>query len=132
MNACFGPSQPARGQIHVALLDGALHFIDSDTVRGETVRIHLNAHGILLRAENLHAGNAAHRSTSAARSSSPRIRSPCTTAASSELSAKYRIGCSDGFCLRDTMAAAASAAERPAQCRLDVLRGGIDVAVETN
>jgi hypothetical protein len=40
-------------------LNGALNFVDSDTMSHEPVWIRLDAYGIFLRAENLHAGNAA-------------------------------------------------------------------------
>ena len=55
----LGSVQPAGGQVHIALLHRALHFVDSDLMRCKLVRIGLNAHGVFLGAIYLHAGDAA-------------------------------------------------------------------------
>ena len=47
----------ARWQIHIAVRDSALHFVDADAARGELARIELNAHRVFLRAIDEHLGN---------------------------------------------------------------------------
>ena len=55
VNACLSPSSRPVGRLVLLRGDGALHFVDADAAGGQLVGIHLHAHGVLLRAENLHA-----------------------------------------------------------------------------
>ena len=51
-----------RGQVDVRLRDGLLHLVDADAERGQLARIELDAHRVLLRAEDLDLRHAAdHR-----------------------------------------------------------------------
>ena len=50
--------QHARGQVDVALGDGAGHLVDAEALRGQRLRVHLDADGVLLRAVDLHLGHA--------------------------------------------------------------------------
>ena len=59
MNACLSPSSRPVGRLVLLRLDGALHFVDADVAGGQRIGIHLHAHGVLLRAEDLHARDAA-------------------------------------------------------------------------
>ena len=51
----LGAPQAACRQIHIALLDGTLDFVDSHLVRREPVGIDLDAYRIFLSAKDLHA-----------------------------------------------------------------------------
>ena len=52
----------AGRHVDVAAHDGLLDFVDADATRGEGPRVHLDAHGVLLRPEDEHLRDAAdHR-----------------------------------------------------------------------
>ena len=88
--------QPAGRQVRVAGLNGALHFVDADVARGERVGIHLHAHGVLLRAEDLHARHAAdHRD--ALRQQRLGVLVDRVQRQRGRWSARYSTGCSAGF-----------------------------------
>ena len=56
------PPQRAGGQVDVVLGQGRLHLVDADAARRQQVRVELDAHGVLLRAEHVHLRHAAdHR-----------------------------------------------------------------------
>ncbi len=81
--------------------------------RAERLRVELDAHGVLLRAEDLHLGHAAARSRCAGRGTSRRTRRASTAAAVGECSARNRIGVSDGFDLAVATAACMSCGRLP-------------------
>ena len=56
----LGSVELAGGQIHVALLHGARNIVNADAARGKRVGIHLDAHGVFLRAVHENLGNSAH------------------------------------------------------------------------
>ena len=60
VNACLLPYSVPVGRFTLRALDSRLHFIDADPARRQRVGIELDAHGVLLRSENLHLRDAAH------------------------------------------------------------------------
>ena len=54
------PVERAGREVHVRVPDRLGHLVDADAAAGERVRVDLDAHGVLLRAEDLHLRDAAH------------------------------------------------------------------------
>ncbi len=93
VNACCRPVRGAGGQVHVAALRRRCATSSMPMPRrGQRVGVDLHAHGVLLRAEDLHLRHAVDHRDALGHAASRRTRSAATAAASARSSARYRIG----------------------------------------
>jgi hypothetical protein len=60
VSAFSRPDRVPVGQVHVPLLHGLGHLVDAEAARGQRPRVHLQAHSVLLGAEDADLGHAAH------------------------------------------------------------------------